>query len=96
MRVKVIPRGVHLRLVIESRQVQRTLLAIFFAVMLSLMIAPHSGRGLLRFMGYAHGPFFIQPSYVDPKQLVLQTIVIVLLFALVVNIPWRRKKDDRD
>jgi len=59
--------------------------------MLSLMFAPHSGRGLLRFMGYAHGPFFIQSSHVDRKQLVLQTIVIVLLFALIVNIPWRRK-----
>ena len=97
MRVKVIPRGVHLRLVIESRQVQRTLLAIFFAVMLSLMLAPHSGRGLHRFSGYAHGPFFIMPSYVDWKQLVLQTVVIAVVFALIVNIPWRRrKKDDRD
>jgi hypothetical protein len=77
---------------IECRQLQRTLLAIFFGVMLSLMLAPHSGRGLLRFAGYAHGPFFIQPSHVDRNQLVLQTIVIVLLFALIVNIPWRQKK----
>jgi hypothetical protein len=70
-----------------------------FAVLLSLMFAPHSGSGrsLLRFAGYAHGPFFIMPSYVDGRQFVLQTIFISVLFALIVNIPWpRRKKDDRD
>jgi len=83
--------------VIESRQLQRTLLAIFFAVMLSLMFAPHSGRGLFRFAGYAHGPFFIMPSCIDGKQLVLRTIFIAVVFALIVNIPWRRrKKSDRD
>jgi len=67
--------------------------------MLSLMLAPHSGsgRGLFRFSGYARGPFFIMPSYIDGKQLVLQTIFIAAVFALIVNIPWRRqKKDDRD
>jgi hypothetical protein len=78
--------------VIESRQLQRTLLAIFFAVMLSLMLAPHSGRGLLRFMGYAHGPFFITPSYIDGKQLLLQTIFLAVLFAVVVNLFPRRLK----
>ena len=64
--------------------------------MLSLMLAPHSGSGrsLLRF---AHGPFFIMPSYVDVKQLVLQTIFLAVLFALIANIPWgRRKNGDRD
>jgi hypothetical protein len=82
-----------------QRQLKRTLLAIIFAVLLSLMLAPHSGSGrsLLRFAGYAHGPFFIMPSYVDGRPLVLQTIFIAVLLALVVNIPWpRRKKDDRD
>jgi hypothetical protein len=64
--------------------------------MLSLMFAPHSGRGLLRLASYAHGPFFIMPSYIDGKQLVLQTIFVAVLFALIVNIPWRWKKDDRD
>ena len=78
---------------------KRTLLAIIFAVLLSLMFAPHSGSGrsLLRFAGYAHGPFFIMPSYIDGKQLVLQTIFIAVVFALIVNIPWRRRKrSDRD
>ena len=55
--------------------------------MLSLMFAPHSGRGVFRFAGYAHGPFFIMPSHIDGKQLVLQTIFIAVLFALIVNIP---------
>jgi hypothetical protein len=78
-------------------RLQRTLLAIFFAVMLSLMFAPHSGSGLLRFANYAHGPFFIQPSHIDGKQLVLQTISIAVLFVLIVNIVWwRRKRDDKD
>jgi hypothetical protein len=87
------------RSVIESRHLQRTLLAIFFAVMLSLLFAPHSGSGrsLFRFSGYARGPFFIMSSHIDGKQLVLQTIFIAVLFALIVNIPWRRqKKDDID
>jgi hypothetical protein len=78
---------------------KRTLLAVVIAVLISLMVAPHSGSGrsLLRFAGYAHGPFFIMPSYVDGRQLVLQAIFIAVLFALVVNIPWpHRKKDDRD
>jgi hypothetical protein len=67
---------------------KRTLLAIIFAVLLSLMFAPHSGSGrsFLRFAGYSHGPFFIMPSYVDGRQLVLQTIFIAVLFALVVNV----------
>ena len=65
--------------------------------MLSLMFAPHSGRGLLRFAGYAHGPFFIMPSYIDGKQLVLEATFIAVVFALIVNIPWRgRKKGYRD
>ena len=78
---------------------KRTLLAIFFAVMLSLVLAPHSGsgHGLFRFSGYVRGPFFIMPSHVDGKQLVLQTISIAVLFVLIVNIPWRRRnKGDRD
>jgi hypothetical protein len=34
---------------------------------------------------------------IDIKQLVLQTIFIAVVFALLVNMPWRRhKKDDRD
>jgi hypothetical protein len=78
---------------------KRTLPAIIFAVLISLMFAPHSGSGrsLIRFAGYAHGPFFIMPSYVDGRQLLWQTIFIAVLLALVVNMPWpRRKKDGRD
>ena len=60
--------------------------------MLSLMLAPHSGRGLFRFANYAHGPFFIQPGYVDWKQLVLQTIVIAVAAAVIVNLFPRKPK----
>jgi len=76
---------------------KRTLLAITIAVLISLMFAPHRGRGLLRFAGYAHGPFFIMPSEIDGKQLVLQTIFIAVVVALIVNIlSWRRRKNGRD
>jgi len=51
--------------------------------MLSLMFAPHSGRGLFGFAGYAHGPFFIMPSYIDGKQLVLQTVFIAVVNGLL-------------
>jgi len=39
--------------------------------MLSLMFASHSGSGrsLFRFAGYAHGPFFIMPHYVDGTEI---------------------------
>jgi hypothetical protein len=64
----------------------RTLLAISIAVLISLMLAPHTGRGALRFANYAHGPFFIMPSQVDRKQLVLQTIIIAVASAVTVNL----------
>lgn len=64
----------------------RTLLAISVAILISLMLAPHTGRGALRFANYAHGPFFIMPSQVDRKQLVLQTIIIAVAAAVIVNL----------
>jgi hypothetical protein len=70
----------------------RTLLAISIAVLISLMFAPHTGRGLLRFANYAHGPFFITPSQVDRKQLVLQTIIIAIAAVVIVNLFPRRTK----
>jgi hypothetical protein len=76
---------------------KRTLIAIEFGILVSLMLAPHRGRGLLRFADYYHAPFPLAASDIDITQLVLQTIFIAVLFALVVNIPWRRpKKDSRD
>jgi hypothetical protein len=70
----------------------RTLLAISIAVLISLMFAPHTGRGLLRFANYAHGPFFITPSQVDRKQLVLQTIIIAVAAVVIVNLFPRRPR----
>jgi hypothetical protein len=71
---------------------KRTLFAIVIAVLISLMFAPHTGRGLVRFANYAHGPFFILPSRIDGKQLLLQTVIIALLFALIANIPWKKRR----
>jgi len=80
-----------------TRQLKRTLLAIEFAILLSLMLAPHREQGLFRFGSYVHAPFPIATRDIAVKQLVSQTIVIAVLFALIVNIPWRRsKKDSRD
>jgi len=70
----------------------RTLLAISIAVLISLMFAPHTGRGLLRSANYAQGPFFITPSQVDRKQLVLQTIIIAIAAVVIVNLFPRRTK----
>jgi hypothetical protein len=61
-------------------------------VLTSLMFAPYTGRGLLRFANYAHGPFFITPSQVDRKQLVLQTIIISVAAVVIVNLFPRRTK----
>ena len=79
---------------IDDSCIKRTLVAVVIAVLISLMIAPHSGSGrsLLRFAGYAHGPFFIMPSYVDGKQLVLQTIIIAVAAAVIVNLFPRRPR----
>ena len=77
---------------IESRQLQRTLLAIFFAAIFSLMFAPHSGRGLLRFANYAHGPFFITPHQIAGKPLLLQTIFLAIAAAVIVNLFPRKPK----
>jgi hypothetical protein len=73
---------------------KRTLLAVAIAVLISLMFAPHSGSGrsLLRFAGYAHGPFFIMPSYVDGRELVLQTIIAAVVAAVIVNLLPRRPR----
>jgi hypothetical protein len=68
----------------------RTLLAISIAVLISLMLTPHTGRGALRFANYAHGPFFIMPSQVDRNQLVLQTIIIAVAAVVIVNLFPRR------
>ena len=72
---------------------KRTLSAIVIAILVSLMFAPHTGRGLVQFANYAHGPFFIMPSHVDGKQLVLQTVIIGVLFVVIANIPWKRKRE---
>ena len=70
---------------------KRTLLAVVIAVLISLMVAPHSGGNLLRFQGYAHAPIFVAGSQIDVKQLVLQTIFLAVLLAVIVNLEPRRK-----
>jgi hypothetical protein len=54
----------------------------------------HRERGLFRFGGYVHAPFPIATRDIAAKQLVSQTIFIAVLFALIVNIPWRRPKKE--
>jgi len=70
---------------------KRTLAAIIIALFISLMFAPHTGRGLVEFANYAHGPFFIMPHRVDGKQLVLQTLILGVLFVVIANTPWKKK-----
>jgi hypothetical protein len=70
---------------------KRTLLAIIFAVLVSLMVAPHGGGNLLRSEGCAHAPIFVASSQIDVKQLVLQTIFLAVLLAVTVNLQPSRK-----
>jgi hypothetical protein len=70
---------------------KRTLLAIIFAVLISLMIAPHRGANLLRSEGCAHAPIFVASREIDVKQLVLQTIFLAVLLAVTVNLQPPRK-----
>jgi hypothetical protein len=70
---------------------KRTLLAVEIAVLISLMIAPHSSGNRLRSGGYSHAPIFVASSQIDVKQLVLQTIFLAVLLAVIVNLEPRRK-----
>jgi len=69
----------------------RTLLAVLIAVLISLMVAPHRGGNLSRSEGYAHTPIFVASSQIDVKQLVLQTIFPAVLLAVTVNLQPPRK-----
>jgi hypothetical protein len=62
-----------------------------FAVLISLMVAPHRGGNLLRPEGYAHAAIFVANSQIDVKQLVLQTIFLAVPLAVTVNLQPRRK-----
>jgi hypothetical protein len=80
---------------------RKTLLAVGFAVLVSMMLAPHGGK-----YGIAGwGPFFsangldVGPSgiwyanvgRVMIDMLALEMVFLAVLFAVVVNIRWRRK-----
>jgi hypothetical protein len=70
---------------------ERTLLAVIFAVLISLMVAPNRGGNLLRSEGYAHAPIFVASKEIDVKQLVGQTIFLAVLLAVTVNLQPRRR-----
>jgi hypothetical protein len=80
---------------------RRTLLAVGFAVLVSMMLAPHGGK-----YGIAGwGPFFSAQGFhvtsrgiwyedagrVMIDMLALEMVFLAVLFAVVVNIRWRRK-----
>ena len=65
---------------------KRTLLAVIFAVLISLMVAPHRAGNLLRSEDYAHAPIFVASKEIDVKQLVGQTIFLAVLLAVTVNL----------
>ena len=69
---------------------KRTLLAVIFAVLISLMVAPHRGGNPLRSEG-THAPIFVASKEVDVKQLVGQTIFLAVLLAVTVNPQPRRR-----
>jgi len=80
---------------------RKTLLAVGFAVLVSMMLAPHGGK-----YGIAGwGPFFSAQGFhvtsggiwyedagrVMIDMLALEMVFLAVLFAVVVNIRWRRK-----
>jgi len=80
---------------------RKTLLAVGFAVLVSMMLAPHGGK-----YGIAGwGPFFSAQGFhvtsggiwyedagrVMIDMLALEMVFLSVLFAIVVNIRWRRK-----
>jgi TRAP-type C4-dicarboxylate transport system permease small subunit len=75
---------------------RRTLLPVGFAVLVSMLFVPCHKFG---FWGwYGPQPFWIATDtmtayewrYMWPK-LILQTVFLAVLFAVIVNIRWRRK-----
>jgi hypothetical protein len=84
---------------------RRTLLAVGFAVLVSMMLAPHANKQRIT----AYGPFFAHSGFspddftyiglygtdrVAIDALALQTVFLAVLFAVIVNIRWRRKKGE--
>jgi hypothetical protein len=80
---------------------RRTLLAVGFAVLVSMLLAPHGGKRGIE----GWGPFFSAQGFdvsrgvwdgyagrVMIDMLALEMVFLAVLFAVVVNIRWRRKK----
>jgi hypothetical protein len=68
---------------------RRTLLAVGFAVLVSMMLAPHGGKYGIR----GWGPFFSDDGgRVMIDMLALEIVFLAVLFAVVVNLrkSWRR------
>jgi hypothetical protein len=70
---------------------ERTLLAVVAAILISLMIAPHTGGNLLRVAGYSHAPIFVATKEIDVRAFVLQTIILAVLLAVIVNLKPHRQ-----
>jgi hypothetical protein len=79
---------------------RKTLLAVGVAVLVSMMVAPHGGKGGIE----GWGPFFSRQGFdvsrgvwdgnagrVMIDMLALEMVFLAVLFAVVVNIRWRRK-----
>jgi hypothetical protein len=104
--------------VVRLGQMRRTLLAVGFAVLVSMMLAPHGdyehGRHT-QIKGF--GPFFSDYGFIAARtgygcsklwigsgscyaeagrimidMLALEIVFLAVLFAVVVNIPWRRRQ----
>jgi hypothetical protein len=70
---------------------ERTLLAVLAAVLISLMLAPHTGGNLRGAGGHARAPIFVASHQINVKALVLQTTFLAVLLAVIVNLKPRRK-----
>jgi hypothetical protein len=89
---------------------KRTLLAVGFAVIMSMLLAPHGGKyGAVGFGPFlsswcygigSAGIYYNEPSRVMIDMLILQTIFLAVLFAVCVNLRRPRanaeKKEKRE
>jgi hypothetical protein len=94
---------IYLRSLMQCKgPMRRTLLAVGFAVLVSMLLAPHGGRSGVE----GWGPFFFTQGFhltstriwygnagrVMIDMLALEMVFLAVLFAVVVNIRWRREK----
>jgi hypothetical protein len=89
---------------------RKTLLAVGFAVLVSMLLAPHGGKSGVKGWGLFFSDYglYMRTEWGDLRtaqfgyggigkvmidMLALEIVFLAVLFAVIVNIRWRRKKE---